>query len=87
VRWCESFRPRMGAFYRPERWASRVVWGGGAPWPRVKRRKGEGSGGWYRAAGYQKDSPARQELAGFSNSEGSLGGMGCHILGFPARFR
>jgi hypothetical protein len=86
VRWCESFQARMVAFYRPERWYGRVAWGGGAPWPRVKKRKGEGCWGFSRAAGNLERLPARQDKVRLSNSEGSLGGIGCHILGFPARF-
>jgi hypothetical protein len=63
VRWCESFRPRMVAFYRPERWASRVVWGGGASQSRVKRRKGEGAGGLSRAPGSLERLQAHQDKA------------------------
>jgi hypothetical protein len=64
-----------------------VVWDGGAWWPRVKRRKGEGCWGFSHAAGNLKRLLARQDKARLSNSEGSLGGIGCQILSFPARFR
>jgi hypothetical protein len=47
--------------------------------------KGRVLGGWSRASGYRKSSEACQDSAGLSNSEGSLGGTGCQILGFPAR--
>jgi hypothetical protein len=60
-----------GGFYRPERWAPRVTSGGGAPWSRVKRRKGEGCWGWSRAAGNLERLPARQDKAGLRDSEGS----------------
>jgi hypothetical protein len=44
-----------------------VVWGGGASRSRVKRRKGEGSRGWYRAAGSLERLQARPDKvsAGF----------------------
>jgi hypothetical protein len=74
-------------FYRPERWVREVSLGGGARWPRVKRRKREGCWGFSRVVGNLERLPARQDKARLSNSEGSLGGIGCQILSFLARFR
>jgi hypothetical protein len=63
-----------------------VTSGGGAPWSRVKRRKGEGCWGWSHAAGNLERLPAHQDKEGLRYSVGSLSGELRRLyLGSPAR--